>query len=160
MRTGFWALIDQTRPNEPDPAAHAEAITKHLVESGVDATLEYASSFDRAMDALYTWDLWGAAYMALGGCSDDAFEYMRAWLVGQGETIWAMARDDPERLFLRLLDEAGDPASRWDELGTDLGEVLLYSGGRAHETLTGQWLPPRADVVSGPPAGADWDEGD
>lgn len=88
-----------------------------LTAAGTEQILEYAASFDEAMDALYTWSLWGAAYLALAGCSDDAFEYLRAWIVAAGERTWARAVDNPEGLFVELLDGNRDPDSRWVELG-------------------------------------------
>lgn len=74
MTSEFWRLIDQTRPGTPDPSAHAVALTRGLVAAGVEAVLGFAESFDRAMDDLYRWDLWGAAYFAFRGCGDDGFE--------------------------------------------------------------------------------------
>ena len=41
------------------------------------------------MDDSYRWDLWGAAYLANGGCSDDGFDYFRGWLIGQGRKVSA-----------------------------------------------------------------------
>lgn len=50
----FWALIDATRPAQPDPDLHADAITAALVGQGVDATLAFARHFDGAMDVVAT----------------------------------------------------------------------------------------------------------
>jgi tetratricopeptide (TPR) repeat protein len=155
--TELWAIIERTRPDRLDPGAHADAIATQLAESGLDVTLRFAASFDAALSALYRWDLWGAAYLAMGGCGDDAFEYLRCWLIGAGEVTWALSRDDPEATFLELLDGAVDPAVRWDDLHLPEGESLLYVAGRAHEQLTGQWLPgPRSHPLE--PAGVEWSE--
>jgi len=43
-------------------------------------------AFRRYLNKAYTWDLWGAAYLINGGCSDDGFEYFRRWLVSRGAT--------------------------------------------------------------------------
>jgi hypothetical protein len=144
MTSAFWHLIDDTRPDIRDLGGHAAAITSVLVDSGTEDTLRFAAEFDHAIDSLYTWELWGAAYLSFDGCSDDAFEYLRAWIIGAGEAAWALARDHPERLFIELLDAADDPDRRWDELGIHEGEALLYAAGIAHERLTGEWLPGRA----------------
>lgn len=45
-----------------------------------------------------TWDLWAAAYIMNGGCSDDGFEYFRAWLIAQGRTVFERALKNPESL--------------------------------------------------------------
>lgn len=71
----------------------------------------------------YTGDLWAAAYIINGGCSDDWFEYFRSWLVAQGETVYTNALRAPETLqdaarpgaecepLLRVADAAYDPAT-------------------------------------------------
>ncbi|WP_449342020.1 DUF4240 domain-containing protein [Streptomyces aurantiogriseus] len=38
-------------------------------------------------DRAYTWDLWGAAWVLLDGASDDAFDFFRCWLIGQGREV-------------------------------------------------------------------------
>ena len=102
----FWALIDATRPAEPDPDLHAAALTRDLATRGVDATVAFARQFDAAMDALYRWDLWGGGYLLLGGLSDDGFEYLRAWVVGEGRATWERVLDDPEGYLVALVGEA------------------------------------------------------
>jgi hypothetical protein len=158
MTPEFWETIDRTRPDRPNPRAHAAAITTALVESGTKDTLRFAAAFDEAIDALYAWDLWGAAYLSFSGCSDDAFEYLRAWLIGAGERVWASARNYPERLFIELLDGADDPDARWEELRIHEGEPLLYIAGTAHERLTGSWLSGRGSPHPDAPAGDMWAE--
>lgn len=158
MKPEFWSLIDDTRPAYPDPSAHAAAITAALTEFGLDRTLEHAASFDRAMDALYTWPLWGTAYLAFGGCSDDAFEYLRAWIVAAGEAAWRKAAEEPEGLFVELLGGSPDPDARWQEIGLNEGEPLLYAAGDAHHQLTGEWLSGRSHQYPDEPSGEEWDE--
>lgn len=41
----------------------------------------------------YTSDLWAAAYIVMGGYSDDMFDYFRAWLLYQG---YYTVVNDPE----------------------------------------------------------------
>lgn len=158
MDSELWSRIERTQPQSMDPERHASAITDELVAAGVDETLRWAEKFDQAMDTLYDWQLWGVAYYALGGCSDDSFEYLRAWLIGRGEDIWSKAKSDPEGLFVSLLQGATDPNERWDSLRIHEGEPLLYCAGVAHERLTGEWLP--ASRSPDEPAGDEWEEDD
>lgn len=158
MTSEFWRLIDQTRPDDPDPSGHAAALTRRLVAGGPEAVLGFAESFDRAMDALYRWDLWGAAHFAFSGCGDDGFEYLRAWMIGAGEETWALAMSDPEQAFVDLLGHSTDPDGRWDELRIHEGEGLLYAAGSAHEELTGDWLRSRYAPHPSQPVGNEWAE--
>ena len=156
---GFWELIDSTRPPGADVEDHAESLVARLVGFGVDETQQFVSLWDDAMDALYRWDLWGAAYLAFGGCGDDAFEYLRAWLIGQGRSTYDQARTEPERMFIALLADSTDPDERWHTIGIHDGEALLYAGVSAHEALTGEW-PPRSATRSTEPEGQELDEDD
>ncbi|HSM03961.1 MAG TPA: DUF4240 domain-containing protein [Longimicrobiales bacterium] len=160
MTADFWALVAETRPDDGDPARHAEALTAKLVAQGAESVRAYGVAFDQAMDTLYDWDLWGAAYLALGGCGDDAFEYFRAWIVGRGEAAWRQAGEDPQAFLLSLIGDAEDPEDRLFELGVHDGEPLLYAGGTAHERLTGAWLPPREAGGPEEPSGEPWEEED
>ena len=98
------------------------------------------------MTRLNTWDLWGAVYVLLGGCSDDTFEYVRCWIVGRGRQAVEQACADAEGYVLRLLSGVeGDAellAERMGDLALLDGEPLLYAVGTAHEQLTGEWGPP------------------
>jgi hypothetical protein len=158
----FWALIDATRPAEPDPDLHAAALTRDLATRGVDATVAFARQFDAAMDALYRWDLWGGGYLLLGGLSDDGFEYLRAWVVGEGRATWERVLDDPEGYLVALVGEAtadgGELFEGLEERCFAEAESLLYAAGTAHEQLTGAWTPPDPERSLGDPAGEEWDE--
>jgi hypothetical protein len=48
------------------------------------------------MNRAYPWDLWGAAFVINGGCSDDGCERFRARLIMQGRDVFERALDDPE----------------------------------------------------------------
>ena len=46
----------------------------------------------------YRIELWGAAYLLNGGCSDDCFEYFRGWLITQGRAVYEAVLADPDSL--------------------------------------------------------------
>jgi tetratricopeptide (TPR) repeat protein len=152
----FWGLLDQTRPPEEDPAAHADALVEVLVSRGADATLEFADDLDAALTALYTWDLRWTANLAIFECSDEMFLHLRAWLIGRGYTTWAVARYEAEATFLNLLRETGNRVALGERLAG--GKHLLGVASRAHEALTGRRLEhpgPEADLPPGEPIDPD-----
>lgn len=156
----FWEIIDRTKNAEGDRASQARALVEELSGLGTDAVLDFSRAFDTAMDMLYTWDLWGAAFLAMGGCGDDSFEYFRAWLIADGEVTTSQGAQQPELVLKNLLGESADPDSRWAQLRTHEGEEVLYAAGTAHERLTGSWLPPRGSERRQEPEGRPWDEDD
>lgn len=79
----FWTLIEESRGFN-----QAEWLTEELAQSGLEAVLDFELSFQELMNASYQSRLWGAAYVLMGGCSDDNFDYFRGWLIGQGEKVY------------------------------------------------------------------------
>ncbi|HZI29135.1 MAG TPA: DUF4240 domain-containing protein, partial [Gemmatimonadaceae bacterium] len=63
----------------------------------------FGSLYARNMRKLYHWNVWALAYAARGGCSDDAFEEFRAWLILQGDPgLLDLAVKDPARAALHV----------------------------------------------------------
>ena len=71
--------------------------------------------------------------MLLGGASDDAFDYFRCWLIGQGREVFEGALHDPDALAELLED--------FDEEIDGDGEELGYAADEAYEQLTGAVAP-------------------
>jgi hypothetical protein len=108
----------------------------------------FARDQDDLLRTSYRWDLWGAAFVINGGCSDDGFDYFRGWLLLQGREVWNAALRDPESLAEIPLD--GDPEC----------EDVLYAAGKAYESATGHSLPSRTEPPPSEPAGTAWAETD
>ncbi|MGW1134770.1 DUF4240 domain-containing protein [Streptomyces griseoluteus] len=132
--TEFWELIDATREAaEGDPEEQADLLVDRLLQFDPDMVLDFARHFEARYNRAYRWDLWGAASLLLGGTSDDAFDYFRCWLIGQGREVFEGALHDPDSLA-ELLEEFDD------EMDGD-GEELGYAADEAYERLTGTVAP-------------------
>jgi Protein of unknown function (DUF4240) len=100
----FWALVDGARTSVDDTRTGegAEQVTasveSRLIELGEDAAVGFSLRYDMLAAQSYDRNLWAAAYLMKGGCSDDAFDYFRAWLVAQGRSTWERAVQDPDTL--------------------------------------------------------------
>lgn len=158
MTPEFWQIIEESMNERGDRLLQAATLTDMLVATGVDSVLEFSRAFDAAMDHLYTWDLWGAVYLAMGGCSDDMFEYVRAWFVADGETSAMLTRSSPELIIRALVGDGVDLDERWAKFRLQDGEHILYAAGIAHERLTGEWLPPSPRSRASEPSGEPWEE--
>ena len=158
-----------TLPGPWASGGDCEQQTAHLVaalrQRSVDDVLAYEWIEGELLAESYSWDLWGAAYLINGGCSNDGFDYFRGWLLAQGRATWEAAIRDPDSLAdhpqVRTL---GQQAVRTDDLWC---EAILYVPFDAHEALTGQPLTAEVrevvEVVEGAgaepadPMGEDWD---
>lgn len=148
----FWQHIDTviTRAGA-DPEEKLEALRKVVRTLSPPEIMEFDRWF-RTFDArAYRWDLWAAAYLMLGGCSDDAFMDFRASLILQGRETYAAAVAHADSL---VDEEFDDPA-------TTLGfEGYQYVADEVFEEKTGKELPASNVPFPDEPAGEPWDEED
>src|SRR5215210_5549489 len=114
----FWKIVDNSY--RPDGIEHFEALKEWLSHLTWFELIEFQARFDEAMAAANRIDLWGAAYLVNGGCSDDGFRDFRAWLVGRGRHVYEAALKNPDTLA-DILD--GDPV---DGFGLDVAAVRVY----------------------------------
>ena len=94
----FWQIIERAAESDHDPDAHEKALRVALHELTLEEIVSFEVAFRRYLNKAYTWDLWGAAYVVHGGCSDDGFEYFRRWLVSRGRDVYEAALADPDSL--------------------------------------------------------------
>lgn len=152
----FWAVIEQSRAGGAGMEAQASELERILAAMAPAEIAAFDAAFVVERQELYSWELWGAAYVLLGGCSDDCFDYFRAWVVGQGEEYFNAVRADPEAL-----------AERDVALGEELGdaELLSYIAYDAYVAATGREMdidyPDQPGLHGGDePSGEKWDEDD
>ena len=119
----FWEHIEKSRRRDADE--HEERLVARLAKRPVNDILDFAHIWDEMLYRTYTWNLWGAAYLINGGCSDDGFRDFRVWLVGRGRHAYEHALKNPDSLA-DILD--GDPV---DGFGLDTAAL------RAYEARTG-----------------------
>lgn len=142
----FWQLIEYSRENSGgDLDEQAADLTDLLSELPPDQILAFDRTFHRLLNDAYRWDLWAAAFIINGGCSDDSFEYFRCWLIAQGERVYREALADPESLIGRAEPDAE-------------AESMLYAAGDAYEVETGRKLTEMHAPQPEQPAGEPWEE--
>lgn len=131
---GFWDVIETARASAGESRPFHEALADHLAIRTEREILDYQEQFDKAHQALYRWDVWAAAYLIGGGCSDDSFIDFRAGLIAQGRVWYQKAADSPDSL-------AGHPAVAaaarrpWDN--PLFYEQVSYAASYAFERVSG-----------------------
>jgi Protein of unknown function (DUF4240) len=160
-REQFWELVETaTSTAGPECEQQAAALAAALSRLPPSEILAFHRIQDELMAESYRWELWGAAYLMMGGCSDDGFDYFRGWLLTQGRAAWEAALRDPDGLAThsRVQDQQED---FWCE-------DMLYAAFDAYEARTGQPFPPapagrvlaRLNARPPRPSGEEWDFGD
>ena len=120
-QAAFWQIIDAARGAGSCELLARERAVGPAPAVGSIETIAFNVLFDEALDALYTWDLWAVAYIVHGGCSDDAFEYFRSWVISQGQQAFDLA------VLLTPL-RSGWPSTLTPMTRTSSARILLYAG--------------------------------
>jgi Protein of unknown function (DUF4240) len=95
---GFWDVIETARASAGESGPFHETLADHLAALTEREIVDYQQEFDKAHQALDRWDVWAAAYLIGGGCSDDSFIDFRAGLIAQGRVWCQKATDSPDSL--------------------------------------------------------------
>jgi hypothetical protein len=153
----FWRLVELARAGVDDvPGQDGDALAKALTELLVrlpPAQIEaFGVEFHRLSAAADRWDVWGAAYLIGGGCSDDAFTDFRSGLIAAGREWYDRALADPDALASH---PAVAEAAEWDDDSAIFAELVGYAGFQAYRQVTGVgWA---IETPEGQTAGQRWD---
>lgn len=151
----FWQVVESARESAADPS-DAEDVAERTLALLTALPVEKVALLAQPLWDLrarsYRWNLWHAAYLINGGCSDDGFEYFRGWLLTQGREAFERAVADPDTLAdLPAVQRvaAGDVA----DLECESMYGVVWD---AYEVVTGGHEPP---AVTGryPRLGPGWD---
>jgi hypothetical protein len=100
----FWALIDnsltETTNQEDQEIFLVSAIEKLTPQEMIGFRLRT----DKLLYDSYNPELWCAAYIVSGGCSDGGFEYFRCWLISQGKEVFYKVKSNPDALINEVVE--------------------------------------------------------
>jgi len=112
----FWAIIENSNKGK--------YIEDELNKLSCDEVLGYIHWWDYYHKQSYKQDLWAVAYIVLGGCSDDGFDYFRFWLITRGEAVYMNALQSADSLCNEFANLTGDEYPMWEEVSYIPQEVL------------------------------------
>jgi hypothetical protein len=151
----FWKLIESSRSGfDPDRTdgnmeQQCEELRQLLLKLPPEEILEFRNHLLQQMEAAFHWDLWGAAYIIAGGCSDDGFADFRSWLISMGRRVFEAAVSNAESL-VEVADSPGVEDVFFEE--------FQYVPAQVYEELTGREAPAYAGQAPVEPAGERWRE--
>lgn len=134
----FWAIIEASRREmsatvrDGNMARQYELMRESLRRLSPQGVLDFRERFQACMDESYRHDLWDAAALIADGCSDDGFDYFRAWLISMGRSVFESALADPNTL--------AEPASAREVEGVFFEELLCLPEA-VYEEMTGTTAP-------------------
>ncbi len=76
MSYSFWQVIEQAKELSGDEwDMRPDNLKNILIKYSPDEISQFNKDYHSKLLEAYRWDLWGAAYLINGGCSDDGFSY-------------------------------------------------------------------------------------
>lgn len=104
----FWRIIEKTRQgNHTNLERYEESLAKNLRSLTPEEIIGFDAKITELTRRAYRWNLWDAAYLINGGCSDDGFSCFRLWLIAQGKQVYEEALLNPDLLadYINVEDE-------------------------------------------------------
>lgn len=118
--TTFWELINTSKKQIiHDRDEQIQYLVEHLNNQTEEEIFSFEEQFQNLYAKSYTSPLWCVAYVAMGGCSDDGFDYFRAWLIAQGKEVFENAMQNPDSLvsiFDSLREEDKDNYPEFEDM--------------------------------------------
>ncbi|WP_081897590.1 DUF4240 domain-containing protein [Massilia sp. BSC265] len=97
--TEFWRIVGAAREAAgKDVEERPETLRLELERLPLDTIQSFQRLYETLLRRANRWNLWGAAYLMNGGCSDDGFRYFRDWLISEGQQVFEQALDNPDSL--------------------------------------------------------------
>jgi hypothetical protein len=154
MRTDdFWAVIGRATADRPaSPAEVAKRAAADLATREPEEIVAWARHLDKVMVASGTEDLWAAAYLIHGGCTEEGFDNFRGWLIAHGREAVARSVKSPDSLAeMPAVRAAAENGAVFE------AEEVLSIAAEAYQQATGSEMPVGETPVTRPAAADLWD---
>lgn len=104
----YWQLIHDSLQETAGQSEQEEYLIARLKVLNPQEIIGFQLRTDSLMVRSYLSELWCAAYLVKGGCSDDGFEDFRSWLISRGRLAFYTVLEKPDKLAEYISDEADD----------------------------------------------------
>ncbi len=125
----FWDIIELSLKNSHDIDEQESFLASHLETMSPQEMISFKLRVAQLSSCIHTSEMWCAGYLMNGGCSDDGFDYFKAWVISRGKDMYYKAKANPDN----LADCIEDPDLNFYEF-----ENLDYLAIDAFENKTGE----------------------
>jgi hypothetical protein len=104
----YWKVVSLAARKAPDQEEQEQVLATQLQRLSPLEIVGFKLRTDKLLSDIYNSNMWCAAYIMNGGCSDDGFEYFRAWVISRGKEVYYKAKAHPDSLVEQLNEEEED----------------------------------------------------
>jgi len=101
----FWRIVDKSLQNSHGQDEQEAFLIKELQSLPPAEMIGFRLRTDKLLYDTYNANMWCAAYIMNGGCSDDSFEYFRLWVISRGKDVYQKAKANPDTLISQVAKE-------------------------------------------------------
>ncbi len=103
----YWKIISESLRHSENQDDQEHSLIAQIQHLSPTEMIGFRLRTDMLLHETYTSEMWCAAYIINGGCSDDGFEYFRNWVISRGKDVFYKAKDNPDSLVSQVGDETG-----------------------------------------------------
>ncbi len=104
----YWKIVSIALKKSPNQDEQQQILVSELQKLPADEIIGFKLRTDQLLFDIYNSEMWCAAYIINGGCSDDGFEYFRSWVISRGKEVYYNSKMKPDYLTEELNDEIED----------------------------------------------------
>jgi Protein of unknown function (DUF4240) len=101
----FWTIVQESLDATNNQDKQEKFLIKRLQKLSPIEIIGFRLRTDKLLYDTYSSEMWCAAYIMNGGCSDDGFEYFRNWVISRGKTVYLEAKNNPDTLIAQVSHE-------------------------------------------------------
>lgn len=94
----YWLIIAKSLEYSDNPETQIEVLISTLQQHSPEEIIGFELRTSMLLCDIYTSEVWCAAYLLKGGCSDDGFEYFRNWVISRGKRVYYATRENSDSL--------------------------------------------------------------
>jgi hypothetical protein len=102
----YWQIVQESLNNSGTQDGQQEYLVRRIQKLNPKDIVGFRLRTDKLLYDTYNSEMWCAAYIMNGGCSDDSFEYFRNWVVSKGKDVYYMAKQNPDTLIEQVDKDA------------------------------------------------------
>ncbi|RBQ09885.1 DUF4240 domain-containing protein [Pedobacter miscanthi] len=104
----YWKIIEFSLQQADNQYDQEQVLIREIEKLNQQQMIGFRLRTDKLLYDTYNSEMWCAAYIMNGGCSDDMFEYFRNWVISRGRDVYYAAKENPDSLITEADDETDE----------------------------------------------------
>lgn len=100
----YWSLIENSIKETDNQEDQELFLIAEIEKLNPQEMIGFRLRTDKLLFDSYNPELWCAAYIVSGGCSDGGFEYFRCWLISRGKEVFYGVKANPDSLIEQVVE--------------------------------------------------------